>query len=43
MDFIHSLYYESFSGYMDLDDTTIKSLDLVYNFATHSKTQGTLL
>jgi len=43
IDFLHKLCYESFSGYMDLDDTTIKSLDLIYNFATQSKTQGTLL
>ncbi len=43
MSFLHKLSYESFSWYMDLDDTTIKSLDLVYNFATNSKTKGTLL
>lgn len=43
MSFLHDLSYESFSGYMDLDDTTIKSLDLVYNFATNSKTKWTLL
>lgn len=43
MDFLHKLSYESFSWYMDLDDTTIKSLDLVFNFATNSKTKWTLL
>jgi len=43
MSFLSDLSYESFSGYMDLDDTTIKSLDLVYNFATNSKTKGTLI
>lgn len=43
MSFLHKLSYESFSWFMDLDDTTIKSLDLVFNFATNSKTNGTLL
>lgn len=43
MDFLKWLNYESFSWYMDLDDSTIRSLDLIYNFATNSKTQGTLL
>lgn len=43
MNFLHKLQYETFSRYMDLDDTTIKSLDLVYNFATESRTKGTLL
>lgn len=43
MSFLHKLCYESFSWYMDLDDTTIKSLDLVFNFATNSKSNWTLL
>lgn len=43
LNFLHNLSYESFSGYMWLDESTIKSLDLVYNIATQSKTQGTLL
>ena len=43
LDFLHNLSYESFSGYMWLDEATIRSLDLVYNLATGSKTQGTLL
>jgi DNA mismatch repair protein MutS len=43
LDFLHNLSYESFSGYMGLDESTIRSLDLIYNVATQSKTQGTLL
>jgi len=43
LNFLNSLSYESFSWYMDLDDVTIKSLDLVFNYATNSKSMGTLL
>lgn len=43
LNFLHKLTYDSFSSYMDLDDTTIRSLDLVFNLATNSKTTGTLL
>lgn len=43
LSFLHNLSYESFSGFMGLDEATIRSLDLVYNIATGSKTQGTLL
>lgn len=43
LDFLHNLSYENFSWYMGLDQATIRSLDLVYNIATQSKTQGTLL
>jgi DNA mismatch repair protein MutS len=43
LDFLHNLSYESFSWYMWLDESTIRSLDLVYNIATQSKTQWTLL
>ena len=42
LSFITSLSYESFSGYMDLDESTIRSLDLVYNIATNSGKIGTL-
>ncbi len=40
--FIKTLSYQSFSGYMDLDESTIRSLDLVYNLSTNSATVGTL-
>jgi len=42
-DFLDSLTYENFSWFLELDEATIKSLDLVYNISTSSKTQGTLL
>ncbi len=38
----NKLSYESYNWYMQLDESTIRSLDLVYNMATWSKTQGTL-
>ncbi len=41
--FIHQLKYKSFDGFMQLDQTTIRSLDLVYNLATASSKHGTLL
>jgi len=41
-DFLDSLYYENFHGYMGIDEATIKSLDLVFNYALNSKSQGTL-
>ncbi len=39
---LDSISYESFTDYMDLDETTIKSLDLIYNIATNSSTIWTL-
>ncbi len=41
-DFLKNISYESFSQYMWLDESTIKNLDLVYNFSTKSSTRGTL-
>lgn len=41
-EFLWNLSYESYSDYMDLDEATIRSLDLVYNIATNSSTQWTL-
>lgn len=41
--FLQSLRYESFSGFMELDEATIKSLDLIYNFVTGESKNGTLL
>ncbi len=41
-DFLNHISYESFSEYMGLDESTIKNLDLVYNFATKSATKWTL-
>lgn len=40
--FLQNLSYETFSWYMDLDESTIRSLDLIYNFSTISGKQGTL-
>lgn len=40
--YLTSIYYDSFSGYMWLDESTIKNLDLVYNFATKSSVKWTL-
>lgn len=37
-----SLSFDSFSTYMDLDEATIKSLDLIYNFSTNSSKLWTL-
>ncbi len=39
---LDSISYETFSDYMDLDETTIKSLDLIYNISTNSSTVWTL-
>ncbi len=41
-DFLQSISYDSFSDYMDIDESTIKSLDLIYNFSTKSSTVWTL-
>ncbi len=40
--FLKSLSFDSFSTYMDLDEATIKSLDLIYNFSTNSSKLWTL-
>ncbi len=40
--FLDSLSYESFSDFLDLDETTIRSLDLIYNMSTKSAKLGTL-
>ncbi len=42
LSFLQNLSYETFSGYMDLDEATIRSLDLVYNISTASSKEGTL-
>ncbi|MDD3302200.1 MAG: hypothetical protein PHN31_01475 [Candidatus Gracilibacteria bacterium] len=42
LDFLQSLSYETFSNYLDLDESTIRNLDLIYNFATKSHKVGTL-
>ncbi len=43
LSFITTLSYESHSWYMQLDESTIRSLDLVYNISTASAKTGTLL
>ena len=42
LSFLDSLSYESFSSFLDLDETTIRSLDLIYNMSTKSSKLGTL-
>ncbi|MDA9128907.1 hypothetical protein N9J72_00325 [Candidatus Gracilibacteria bacterium] len=42
LDFLQNLSYESYTGYMNLDEATIRSLDLIYNIATQSQKHGTL-
>ncbi|NDK09653.1 hypothetical protein GW846_02645 [Candidatus Gracilibacteria bacterium] len=41
--FLKHLVFKNYSGYMELDESTIRSLDLVYNIATKSSKKGTLL
>ena len=43
LSFIDALTYENYSSYLELDEATIKSLDLIYNISTSSATKGTLL
>lgn len=40
--FLNSMHFESFSSNLDLDDSTIRNLDLIYNFATKSYKNWTL-
>ncbi len=40
--FLKTISYETFSDYMDIDESTIKNLDLIYNFSTKSSTVWTL-
>lgn len=40
--FLRELSYDSFSNFLDLDESTIRNLDLIYNFATKSARNGTL-
>ncbi|USN58823.1 MAG: hypothetical protein H6767_01720 [Candidatus Peribacteria bacterium] len=42
MSFLQELSVLSFSDRMELDEATIRNLDLVYNFQTKSSTLGTL-
>jgi len=42
LDFLQSISYETFSEYLDLDESTIRNLDLIYNFATKSHKIWTL-
>jgi DNA mismatch repair ATPase MutS len=40
--FLRDLSFDSFSSFLDLDESTIRNLDLIYNFATKSSKNGTL-
>ena len=42
MNFLNCISYFSFTDCMELDEATIKSLDILYNFSTKSHTIGTL-
>jgi len=42
LDYLDSISYETFSEYMDLDESTINSLDLLYNFSSKSSKLWTL-
>ena len=42
LDYLNSISYETFSEFMDLDESTIRSLDLLYNFASKSSKLWTL-
>lgn len=41
--FLDSISYMNFDNFMNLDDSTIFSLDLIYNLSTKSSSTGTLL
>jgi DNA mismatch repair protein MutS len=41
-EFLNKISFDSFSDYMDIDESTIKNLDLIYNFSTKSSTIWTL-
>ena len=42
LDFIQNLSYESYWEFMNLDEATIRSLDIIYNIATQSHKEWTL-
>lgn len=42
LDHLKSLSYMSFDWFLELDESTIKNLDLLYNFSTNSHSIGTL-
>jgi len=42
LDYLDSISYDNFHDFMDLDESTIKSLDLIYNFSTKSSKLWTL-
>ncbi len=42
LSFLNSISYISFDSYMNLDESTIRNLDLIYNFSTKSSTLWTL-
>ena len=41
-EFLNKISFDTFSTYMDIDESTIKNLDLIYNFSTKSSTIWTL-
>ncbi|NUJ97881.1 hypothetical protein HGA92_03800 [Candidatus Gracilibacteria bacterium] len=42
IDFLDKIHFESFSHFLEMDESTLKNLDIIYNFSTKSKTLGTL-
>jgi len=41
-EFLNKISFDSFSWFMDIDESTIKNLDLIYNFSTKSSVVWTL-
>jgi len=42
LEYLDTIKYDSFSWYLDLDESTIRNLDLIYNFNTQSSKVWTL-
>lgn len=42
LNFLSTISYICFDSYMNLDESTIRNLDLIYNYSTKSATLGTL-
>ncbi len=40
--FLDAIHFESFSNFLEIDESTMKNLDIIYNFSTKSRTIWTL-
>jgi DNA mismatch repair ATPase MutS len=36
--FLDAIHFESFSNFLEIDESTMKNLDIIYNFSTKSRT-----